>query len=259
MSKIYFASDFHLGMPNFEKSRQREDAIVRWLSQIEKDASAIYLIGDLFDFWHEYAKVVPRGYIRLLGKLAQLVDQGIEVNVFTGNHDMWMFGYLEEEIGLKIYRAPIQVILQGKKFFIGHGDGLGPGDRSYKILKKVFSNRVCQWLFARIHPNLSFRLAQFWSKRSRESHTDAAESFKGKEKEWLYQFANEQLDKEFFDFFIFGHRHLPFNFTLKNGRSRYLNSGDWIFHNSYLSFDGESVQLHFFEKEMPTYLKKELV
>ena len=167
IKKIYLASDFHLGVPNFKSSRSREDKIVAWLNQIKIDASEIFLVGDIFDFWFEYKHVVPKGYVRFLGKLAELVDSGIQVHLFTGNHDMWMFNYLEQEIGVVIHRNPIKKTIHGKSFLIGHGDGLGPGDGTYKILKKIFSNSVCQWLFARIHPNLGFGLAQMWSGKSR--------------------------------------------------------------------------------------------
>ena len=172
LKKIYFASDFHLGTPNFEKSREREDKIIKWLNTIESNASEIYLVGDIFDFWFEYKYTVPKGNIRFLGKIANLIDSGIKVHIFTGNHDMWMFNYLEKEFNLIIHRKPIEKEINGKKFFIGHGDGLGPGDRKYKLIKKFFSNPICQWLFARIHPNLGFSIAQSWSKKSREKEKE---------------------------------------------------------------------------------------
>lgn len=241
---IYFASDFHLGAPNRESSLAREKRIIRWLDEIKKDASEIYLVGDLFDFWFEYKTVVPRGYSRFLGKLAEICDLGIPVNVFIGNHDMWQFGYLEEEIGVKLFRDPITKTYNGKKFFIGHGDGLGPGDHGYKFLKKVFSNPICQWLFARLHPNFGIWLANYWSGTSRDANGD--EVFQGKEEEWLYQFATEQLKKEHIDYFIFGHRHLKLDLEVSE-KSRYVNLGDWIGFNSYAVFDGEDLDLKVFE------------
>ena len=167
MTKIYFASDLHLGVPNKEKSLEREKRFVKWLDEIKSDASAIYLVGDVFDFWFEYKKAVPKGYVRLLGKLAEISDSGIDIHFFTGNHDMWVFDYLEKEINLKIYREAHEITINGKSFLIGHGDGLGPHDKGYKFIKKIFSNKLCQWLFARVHPNLGISIAEYWSRKSR--------------------------------------------------------------------------------------------
>ena len=240
--KIYFASDFHLGSTNHEQSRKREDKIISWLNTIEKDASDIYLVGDIFDFWFEHKYTVPKGNIRFLGKIANLIDSGIKVHIFTGNHDMWMFNYLEEEFNLTIHRKPIEIEINGKKFFIGHGDGLGPGDRKYKLIKKFFSNPICQWLFARIHPNLGFSIAQNWSKKSREKENKENHKFLGEEKEWLIQFCKEELKKKEIDFFIFGHRHLPIYYDI-NQTSKYINLGDWIKYNTYAVFDGINLEL----------------
>lgn len=248
MKKIYFASDFHLGIDARLTSRDREKQIVRWLEHIRNDASEIYLVGDLFDFWFEYQTVVPKGYVRLLGKLAELRDAGIEIYFFTGNHDMWMFRYFEEEFNIPTYRQPIIREIQGKTFFIGHGDGLGPGDRGYKFIKRVFANRLCQWLFERLHPNFGIRLAHYWSGRSRAAG-DPNEKFLGPENEWLITYCNRKLDQVEADYFIFGHRHLPIDYTLKNGRSRYINLGEWMNYNSYAVFDGESLKIEFFENE----------
>lgn len=221
--------------------------MVRWLESIRHDAEAIYLVGDIFDFWFEYKTVVPRGYVRLLGKLAELRDSGITLHLFTGNHDMWMFDYLEQELGATLYRAPVVHEIQGTTFFIGHGDGLGPGDQGYKLLKKVFSNRICQWLFARLHPNFSIGLANYLSSRSRASNTEE-DLFRGSENEWLLQYSrrkSEQLPEV--DYFVFGHRHLPIDYLLPNGRSRYINLGEWVNFNSYAVFDGEEIAVRFFE------------
>ncbi len=248
MKKIYFASDFHLGVPDAQTSRKREKRIVRWLEMVRHDAEAIYLLGDVFDFWFEYTTVVPKGYVRLLGKLAELRDSGIPIYFFIGNHDMWMFKYFEEELDIPIYRAPLQIELKGKQFFIGHGDGLGPGDKGYKFMKKVFSNPICQWLFARLHPNFGIKLATFWSGKSREKNEKAPEEFLGKEKEWLYLYANRKLETAHYDYFIFGHRHLPLDITLENGISRYINLGEWMNFNTYAEFDGQEVYLKTFEE-----------
>ncbi len=238
--KIYFASDFHLGVPDAESSLKREKLLVKWLDEIKEDAAEIYLVGDLFDFWFEYDTAVPRGFTRFLGKLAELSDSGIPIHIFTGNHDMWMFGYLEEELNISLHREPIIREYSGKKFYIGHGDGLGPGDHGFKLIKQVFANKMSQWLFAKLHPDWGIKLAQFWSGRSRDSNDDS--KFLGEDGEWLVQYAKEKLAKEHFDFFIFGHRHLPLFMNVGN-ESYYINLGDWISHNTYAVFDGENLGL----------------
>ncbi len=245
--KIYFAADFHLGLdgPDFT-SRQREIIICNWLSEISKDAREIFLLGDLFDFWFEYNKVVPKGHTRFLGKLAELSDAGIPITIFTGNHDLWMFGYFEEELGIPVKKKPIFRSWNNKKFLLGHGDGLGPGDYSYKRLKKIFTNPLCQWMFARIHPNFGIRMANFWSAQSRKK--SERPEFLGKEKEWLIHYCENQLkEKPEMDYFIFGHRHLPIKQLLSNGKSYYFNTGEWIGQFSYLEFDGQAVRLKFYK------------
>lgn len=239
--KIYFASDFHLGVPNYEKSLEREKAIVRWLEMAEKDAAEIYLVGDVFDFWFEYKTVVPRGFVRLLGKLADMTDKGLRIHFFTGNHDMWTFDYLEKEIGLIVHRAPIVVELHGKTCMIGHGDGLGPGDKGYKLLKKIFANPLCKWLFARLHPNFGTGLAMYLSRRSRIATGDYDEVFKGEENEWLISYIKDVLKEKPIDYFIFGHRHLPIDRAV--GTAHYINLGDWIKYSTYAVFDGQKLQL----------------
>ena len=241
MSKIYFASDLHLGVPNREKSLVREKLFVQWLDDIKSDAEAIYLVGDIFDFWFEYKKAVPKGYVRLLGKLAEFSDSNIPIHIFTGNHDMWLFDYLEDEINAHIYREPIEVSLKGKRFFIGHGDGLGPGDNGYKLIKKIFKNKLCQWLFERIHPNLGISIAQYWSKKSRIANGEKDESYHG-EKEWLTQFCKQKMKTIEVDYFIFGHRHLPLEVDLGNNMT-YINLGEWVNYNSYAVFDGKKLEL----------------
>jgi len=238
--KIYFASDFHLGVPNHKESRAREDSIVKWLTMASQDAKQIFLVGDIFDFWFEYKHAIPKGFIRLQGKLAELVDSGIEVNFFIGNHDMWMFDYFEHEIGVKIYRKEQSFDLFGTHFFIGHGDGLGPGDKGYKFIKKVFANKFCQWCFARIHPNLGIGMANYWSRKSRGKEKEP-QVFLGEENEWLVTYCKEACKEIDAKYFVFGHRHLPINYELPNG-SRYFNLGDWINHRTYAVFDGEVLE-----------------
>ena len=245
MSKthIYFASDFHLGAPNEQKSKEREGSIIDWLNQIEETAKEIYLIGDIFDFWFEYKTVVPKGYIRFLGKIASLTDKGIPVHFFTGNHDMWMFDYLEKEIGVSIHRKPILKEWNGKTFLIGHGDGLGPGDHLYKFLKLFFNSSICQWLFARLHPNFGISLAGFWSKRSRASTGTKEDYYLGDDKEFLVSYIKDYLNSNSKqpDYFIFGHRHL--STEKKVGSALYINTGDWIKHFTYSCFDGINTKL----------------
>jgi len=240
--KIYFISDFHLGVPNDTDSRKREDKIVSWLNSIKHDAQILYLMGDVFDYWFEYKEVVPRGYVRLLGKLAELSDAGVEMHYFTGNHDMWVFDYLPKEIGLQIHRAPIQKEYNGKKFFLGHGDGLGPGDFGYKFIKKVFANKLAQWLFARVHPNTGIGLMKFFSRKSRIATGTSDDVYLGDDKEWLMIYCREVLQKEHYDYFIFGHRHMPLDKRL-NAQSRYINLGEWINHFTYAVFDGQELML----------------
>ena len=239
--KLYFASDFHLGAPNHASSRQRERLIINWLDSIAPDAHTIFLMGDIFDFWFEYKHVIPKGFIRIQGKLAQLIDSGINIVFFTGNHDMWMFDYFSTELGIPIYRDPVPMTINGKTFLLGHGDGLGPGDAIYKILKKIFANPVCQWLFGFLHPWIGMGIAQTWSGRSR-LHNDKKTGLLETESEWLFTYCKEVEAKQHHDFYIFGHRHLPLDLAV-NKNSRYINLGEWIQERTYAVFDGENLEL----------------
>ncbi len=243
---IFFASDFHLGAPDKKNSFERELEIILWLDSIKQSAAAIFLVGDLFDFWHEYKKVIPKGYIRFQGKLAELVDAGIPIYIFTGNHDMWMYGYFTEELGIPVLREPSLVTASNKRIFVAHGDGLGPGDYKYKFLKKVFDNRVCQWLFRQIHPDLGMRIANMWSAKSRiSSSTENTAKFLG-EGEWLWVYAKEQEALQHHDCYIFGHRHLPIDVPVGE-TSKYINLGEWVNYNTYAEFNGKDFVLHKFE------------
>lgn len=243
--KIFFVSDCHLGIPDKGNSLFREKKLVRWLDDIKNDAFEIYLLGDIFDFWFEYKTVVPKGYVRLLGKLAELSDNGIKIKYFTGNHDMWMKDYLKDEINIEIIRHPVEQEINGKKFYIAHGDGLGPADNGYKFLKKIFSNKICRKLYSFIHPGAGIPIALFFSNKSRYSRGDSDYEFNGEENERLIIYAKQLTEKEHFDFFVFGHRHLPIDLEIKPN-VRYINIGDWLHHFSYLVFDGEKVELKFF-------------
>ncbi|MBS1638238.1 MAG: UDP-2,3-diacylglucosamine diphosphatase [Bacteroidetes bacterium] len=244
--KLYFASDFHLGVPTFELSLAREKKVVRWLDSIKHDAAEIYLVGDIFDFWWEYKYTIPKGQTRLLGKVAELTDSGIPVHFFTGNHDLWMRDYFVQELGVTVNHQPIEKIYNGKKFLIGHGDGLGPGDKWYKFLKKCFTNPFLIWAFGRLHPNLGFYIARRSSKRSRITTGDSDKEFLGEDNEWLMSFCKEELKKHHIDYFIFGHRHLPLD--LKPGEnSRYINLGEWFNYCTYAEFDGINLTLKEFK------------
>lgn len=245
--KIYFASDFHFGSPDYPTSLKREKKVVKWLDEIKDDAEEIYLLGDIFDFWFEYKTVVPKGYIRLLGKLSELRERGIPIYFFTGNHDLWMFGYLEKELDIPVYKQNQQKTIKGKKFYLGHGDGIGPKDKGFKILKKVFQNRGAQIFFSLIHPAIGVKLANFWSRSSRKGDNPKMKKFLGEKEEWQIIYANEVLQNEHFDFFVFGHRHLPIYFPL-NEKSIYVNLGDWLTYNSYAVFDGEKMELKYYDK-----------
>lgn len=247
--KIYFASDHHLGVPTYEKSLQREKLFVKWLEEVRHDAAEIYIVGDLFDFWFEYKTAVPRGFVRVLGKLAEISDSGIPITLFTGNHDMWIFDYLPKEIGVTLYREPIEKEWNGKTFYIGHGDGLGPGDHGYKFIKKVFRNKFLQWCFARLHPNFGIGLANYFSRSSRAKTGESDAKFLGEENEWLAIYCKEILEKQHFDYFIFGHRHLPLDIELPKN-SRYVNLGDWIKYYTYGVFDGEHLELKSYPNEL---------
>ena len=239
--KIYFASDFHLGAPTTGESLKRERLIVQWLNEIQPHADALYLLGDVFDFWFEYKKAVPKGFVRFLGKMAEFYDQGIPVHFFTGNHDLWIFDYLPHEVGFIIHREPYRLELNGKRFYMAHGDGLGQGDGRFKLLKKIFTNPIAQWLFGRLHPNLGIALAHSWSLSSRNVH-EIPDEFRGEDQEVLVQHARNMLEKKHFDYLIFGHRHVAIDYPL-NEVSRYINLGDWIYHNTYGVFDGEDFYL----------------
>jgi UDP-2,3-diacylglucosamine hydrolase len=245
--KIYFASDQHLGVPDFESSLVREKHFVKWLDMAQKDAEAIYLLGDLFDFWFEYTSVVPRGFTRVLGKIAEITDKGIPVYFFRGNHDMWTFDYLEKEVGVILYNDPIDIEINGKKFLIGHGDGLGPGDFWYKRIKKFFANPLMQWCFARLHPNFGVGLANYFSRSSRAKNATADKEYHGDDKEWLVLYAKDELKKKHYDYFVFGHRHYAMDLELKEN-SHYINLGDWVVDFTYAVFDGKRMGLKEFGK-----------
>lgn len=243
--KIFFASDFHLGAPNHTESLIREKKICDWLDSIKGDAQILFLVGDLFDFWFEYKHSIPKGYSRFLGKIAELSDLGIEIEIFTGNHDMWMGDFFSKEFGANMYRNPQKYNINGKKIYVGHGDGLGPGDYGYKFLKKIFENKICRFLFGRLlHPNLGLKIGFLWAKQSWSKHDKIQDVyvFKSLDHEILYQHCKFLEQIEHFDYYIFGHRHYKFDEAITEN-SRYINLGDWIKFDTFATFDGTKVEL----------------
>lgn len=241
--KIYFASDQHLGAPTPEASFPREQKFVAWLNEVKEDAAAIFLLGDLFDFWFEYKTVVPKGFVRVLGKLAEIKDSGIPIYFFVGNHDLWMKDYFEKELNIPVYHNPQEFTFNDTSFFIGHGDGLGPGDKGYKRMKKVFTFPLFQWMFKWFHPDLGMKLGQYMSVKNKMISGDEDAKFLGEENEWLVQYCKRKLETKHCDYFVFGHRHLPLDIDLNN-QSKYINLGDWISHFTYGVFDGKTLTLN---------------
>lgn len=242
-SHIYFASDLHLGMHPGEDSLRREKYFVDWLEEIRKNASELWLLGDVFDYWFEYRKVVPRGFTRFLGKMAQLSDEGISIHIFTGNHDVWFFDYLPAEIGATIHRNIVIREWNNHRFLLGHGDGLIPADRGYRLLQGIFRNRTLQWLYSRIHPNGSMAFAQWWSRKSRQKKGSYV-SFLGAEKEHQVIYARNAIAEDpSIEYFVFGHRHVPYQIRIAEN-SHVVCLGDWISNFTYAVFDGEHFQMH---------------
>ena len=241
--RVYFASDFHLGTPTPEESRQRELSVVAWLNAIQADAEVIFLVGDVFDFWFEYKRTIPKGFIRLQGKLAELTDAGTRIILFTGNHDMWINDYFTKEMGIPVYREPRRYDIGNKRFLVGHGDGLGPGDFVYKRLKTIFESRLARQVFRWVHPDVGIKLAHAWSRQSRMSNeTKGEEHFLGEEREWLMQYCREVEAQMHHDYYVFGHRHLPLDLNV-SATSRYINLGEWVSAKTYAVFDGTDMRL----------------
>lgn len=244
---IYFISDAHLGSRILNDPRKHEMRLVNWLDKVKKDAEAIFMLGDMFDFWFEYKTVVPKGYVRFLGKLAELVDSGIEIHFFTGNHDIWTFGYLENEIGLIVHRQPQTFEFNGKKFYMAHGDGLCTGEKGFGLIRKIFHCRTCQKLFGLIPPQIGQNFGYAWSANNRKKIMHLEKKFLGENKEIIVLFAKEYTEKHDVDFMIFGHRHIELDLELKN-KSRVIILGDFTGIFSYGVFDGENFRLEIDEE-----------
>lgn len=245
-SHIFFASDFHLGVPNYESSLLREKKICLWLDTIKDKAAELYLVGDVFDFWFEYKHVVPKGYIRLLGKLAELSDNGTKITLFKGNHDMWTFGYLEKELNAVVVSDELEFTNNGKRFYIHHGDGLGPGDYGYKLIKRIFRSKISIKLFGFLHPFLGIGIANYFSKKSRLSKKNQDKIYLGDDKEFIIIYCKELLKRNKIDFFVCGHRHLAQELML-NQDSKYINLGEWVNDFTYAEFDGINLELKHFK------------
>ena len=240
--KIYFSSDNHLGAPTKEESFPREKKFVKWLDEIKEDAAAIFLLGDLFDFWFEYKTVVPKGFVRTLGKLAEISDSGIHIYFFVGNHDLWMNDYFEKELNIPTFYDSKEFTFNNKTFLIGHGDGKGPYDKGYKRMKKVFTNRFSKWIYRWLHPDIGMRLAQYLSVKNKLISGNEDKFFLGDNKEWLAAYAKRKLESKHYDYFVFGHRHLPMEIKVGDN-STYFNLGDWINHYTFGVFDGENFEI----------------
>ena len=246
-NKTYFVSDAHLGSSVFNDSLEREKRLVRWLDSIRDEAEALYLLGDIFDFWFEYKEAVPRGFTRFLGKLAELSDNGVEIHFFIGNHDIWIDDYLPKEIGLILHKTPLVTEIAGKTFYIAHGDGLGDCSRSFKLIRRIFHNRTCQILFRALHPDLGIKLAHIWAKHSRQKESKYPKPFLGDEKEDLIRYSQTYIKTHLdIDYLIFGHRHLILDKML-NSKSSMLIIGDWLKFFTYAVFDGKELILKRFE------------
>ena len=244
--KIYFASDQHFGAPTPELSFPREQKFVAWLDQIKGDAEAIFLLGDLFDFWFEYKTVVPKGFVRVLGKLAEIRDSGIPIYFFVGNHDLWMNGYFQKELNIPVYHENQEYTFGDKTFLIGHGDGKGPSDNGYKRMKKVFTNPFFKGLFKWLHPDLGVKLGQYLSVKNKLISGDEDVKFLGEDNEWLILYSRRKLETKHYNYLVFGHRHLPLKINVGEN-SEYVNLGDWISYFTYGVFDGETFELKTFK------------
>ena len=246
--KIYFASDAHFGNRFLDDPMMAEKKMVHWLDCIKDDAQAVYFLGDMFDYWYEYKYVVPKGHVRFLGKLAELSDRGIEIHLFIGNHDIWMFDYLPDEIGAVVHQGPLTIDLLGKRFLLAHGDEVGKRKFGFRFLQAMFRNKVCQFFYAGIHPRWTFGFARQWSLSSRKKGMHTLTVNPRKPAGYLIDFAKTYLQTHpDIAFFIFGHCHIPLD-TALSPTSRLLIAGEWMTHFSYIQWDGNQLSLNQFEE-----------
>lgn len=240
--KVYFASDQHFGAPTPQASKEREERFIKWLDHIKQDAHTLFLMGDLFDFWHEWRYVVPKGFVRVLGKIAELKDSGIEIYFFVGNHDLWMKDYFETELHIPVFFEKQYAQINDKKFLLAHGDGLGPGDKGYKIMKKLFTNSLAQWAFRWIHPDIAMKIALYLSQKNKIISGEEDKEFLGEDKEFLILYSKQKLKTESINYFVYGHRHLPMVLPLDKN-AYYINLGDWISYFTYGVFSNNKFSL----------------
>lgn len=255
--KVYFISDMHLGVPSEEDSRSREKAAVRFLDSIKDDCEQLFIMGDLFDFWYEYKRVVPKGFVRIQAKLAEFVDAGIPVMLFAGNHDIWTFSYLQKELGIQVFREPEMMTVKGKRFFLVHGDGRGKGDNGYKFLKWLFEGRLTQFLFRLIHPDIGLWIGLRWSMKHRVVKLERerkGDYYAVVDKTRLYRYAEAEAEKHpDVDFFVFGHQHKGMQY--KTGQHAMTTIvGNWMWNRDYAVFDGNTVERKTFQEDPPTEL-----
>ena len=245
MKPIYFLSDAHLGSRGIPHGRTQERRLVRFLDSIKDKAGAIYLLGDMFDFWYEYKLVVPKGYTRLLGKISELTDNGVEVHFFTGNHDIWCGDYLVKECGVCLHREPLACELGDKVFYLAHGDGLGDPDPKFKLLRWLFHNKIAQVLFSAVHPRWGVELGLTWAKHSRMKHGDGGDPpYMGEQREYLVRYAKDyHKTHPSINYFIFGHRHIELDLMLSH-QTRMMILGDWITLFTYAVYDGQQLTLN---------------
>jgi UDP-2,3-diacylglucosamine hydrolase len=247
--KVYFISDVHLGSCAFDDDREREQKLVRWLTTIQDTASDVYLLGDIFDFWYEYKYVIPKGYVRLLGKLAELSDKGIKLHFFIGNHDIWVRDYFEKELGMKVYLHDTVQEINGKRFYLAHGHRTGYRPALLKLMHYVFHASWVRRIYNIIHPTINYWFGLGWSKNNRlYKHKQEEAEYLGEDKEFLVQFAKEYSKTHpEIDYFVFGHRHVMLDLMFsKTARIVYL--GDWISHFSYAVFDEDGLRLEMYEE-----------
>lgn len=250
--RTYFVTDAHLGSLAFTDKLENEKKLVRWMDSIKTDCEALYLMGDIMDFWFEYKHVVPKGFTRFFGKIAEFTDSGISVFWIAGNHDVWLFDYVQSELGVTVYDKPVEKILHGKKFYLAHGDGLGDPSIRFKILRAVFHNRICQRLFASLHPGIGIGIGLAWAKYSRIKRSGNPEYYHGENKEFLIRFSKKlaaESGENAASFYVFGHRHIIVNLKI-SPKSKVVILGDWIYLFSYGVFDGEYFDILTYEENV---------
>lgn len=242
-TRTYFLSDLHLGASYLDRPHERERMVADFLSGIKDDAARLYLVGDILDYWFEYRTVVPRGYVRFFGALADLADAGVRITWLIGNHDIWMFDYLRDELGIEVIDGPVVTEIDGRRFFICHGDGLGRLPLPFRFIRSMFRNRFCQRLYAAIHPRWTVGFAHRWSAGNRDYDPARPPVFDGPMRcnveDWARNYVADHPDT---DFIVLGHHHVMVDERVGD-RCRLVILGDWIYNFSYAVFDGKNFSL----------------